>query len=44
MKSSIRHMLNGAFLLSGDFDYFEVLDFAVGDFEAEKGADLVKAL
>ena len=37
-------MLNGAFLLSGDFDDFEVLDFGVGDFEAEEGADLVEAL
>ena len=37
-------MMNGAFLLSGDFDYFEVLDFAVGDFEAEEGADLVETL
>jgi hypothetical protein len=31
-------------VLSGDFDYFEVLDFGVGDFEAEEGADLVEAL
>ena len=30
--------------LSGDFDYFEVFDFVVGDFEAEEGADLVEAL
>ena len=37
-------MLNGAFLLSGDFDDFEVFDFGVGDFEAEEGADLVEAL
>ena len=31
-------------VLSGDFDYFEVFDFGVGDFEAEEGADLVEAL
>ena len=34
----------GMHFLSGDFDYFEVLDFGVGDFEAEEGADLVEAL
>ena len=31
-------------VLLGDFDYFEVFDFGVGDFEAEEGADLVEAL
>ena len=31
-------------VLSGDFDDFEVLDFGVGDFKAEEGADLVEAL
>ena len=30
--------------LSGNFDDFEVLNFGVGDFEAEEGADLVEAL
>ena len=30
--------------LSGNFDYFEVFDFGLGDFEAEEGADLVEAL
>ena len=31
-------------VLSGDFDDFEVLEFGVGDFKAEEGADLVEAL
>ena len=31
-------------VLSGDFDYFEVLDFGIGDFEAEEGAHVVEAL
>ena len=34
----------GMHFLSWNFDYFEVFDFGVGDFEAEEGADLVKAL
>ena len=34
----------GMHFLSWKFDDFHVLDFAVGDFEAEEGADLVEAL